>query len=331
MKIFHYTMHNGCAEDIKNLFQKYNVELTTHIPQNRQHQEYIINKQKSEYLWNIHSEDFLNSDVLIFSDTIPFSRPVLENIDKLSPDVKIILWVTNRFNYAIEGDQSYYDLLNKVKNDPRIFFLYANKFEKVYMHNFVDLSSSNEFFFNPYGIRNKKDFNLENKKDHKNKLFVMSYQNEKQFYPLYEKLNSLGVDFYSKSDWIPQNQYCGPYEIETCSAILHIPYSWGTIALWEYLSIGKTFILPSLEWLNSAYQKYPLFFQTYKSIDAISNFSQWYCEENRNLFIYFDDLSEIPIILNDTNLISDKSLKCFKRVKESNLENHAIIENILNI
>lgn len=331
MKVFHYTMHDGCASDIKNLFGKYNVQLKTYIPKERQHEKYIITGQRIKELWEKHQEDYLSSDVLIFSDTIPFSRPVLENLNLFSENVKILLWITNRFNYAIETDQSYYDLLDSIKNDPRVYFLYANKFEEVYLKNFVKLNCDNQFFITPYGKRSKKNFNLKNQKNHNNKLFVMSYQNEKEFYPLYENLNSLGIDFYCKKEWIPDSEYCGPYDIETCCAILHIPYSWSTIALWEYMAIGKTFILPSLNWLNKTYQTHPLFFQTYKSVEAISLFSQWYCEENKNLFIYFDEIEEIKNILQDQDLLVEKGKLCFKKVQESNLMNHATLENILDL
>lgn len=329
MKVFHYSMHNGCASDIENFLKKYNADLTTILPKERQTEKYIIDSNKSNELWELHKENFLNSDILIFSDTIPFSRPVLERLELIPNNTKIILWVTNRFNYANESDQSYYQLLDEVKNDPRIYFLYANKFEKFYLNNFIKIPEDKEFFFTPYGKRDRNQFNLANKKDHNQKLFVMSYQNEKEFYPLYDELNSLGIDFYSKKDWIPTDEYPGPYEIETCSAILHIPYSWGTIALWEYMALGKTFILPSLNWLNKTYQERYLFFQTQKSIDLISILSEWYCEENKNLFVYFEEISDIEHIVKNKNLLNEKGNLCRKKVQNSNLINRAIFENII--
>ena len=331
MKVFHYTMHNGCAIDIKNLLKKYDVDLKTYLPNERQHEKYIISHERATVLWKEYQKEFLTSDILIFSDTIPFSRPVLENLELIPKETKILLWITNRFNYAIESDQSYYELLNFVKNDPRIYFLYANKFEKVYLNNFIKLPIDRQFEFTPYGKRSKKDFNIKNQKDHNGKIFVMSYQNEKEFYPLYDELTENKIDFYVKNEWIPTEEYCGPYDIETCSAILHIPYSWGTIALWEYMAIGKTFILPSLNWLNEKYQTHPLFFQTYKSIDAISKFSQWYCEENKNLFLYFDEISQVKNIIKNKELLEEKSRLCFKRVQQNNLNNHTIFENIIKI
>jgi hypothetical protein len=324
-------MHDGCASDIKNFLKKYDASLKTILPKERPTEKYIITKEKADELWNLYNEDFLNSDVLIFSDTIPFSRPVLENLESIPKNTKIILWVTNRFNYAIESDQSYYDLLDRVKNDYRIYFLYSNKFEKVYLNNFVKIPENKQFFFTPYGKRSRIDFNFKNKKDHNQKLFVMSYQNEKEFYPLFDELNNLDIDFYCKKDWIPNEEYCGPYDIETCSAVLHIPYAWGTIALWEYMSLGKTFILPSLAWLNRTYQERYLFFQTNKSIDMISIFSDWYCKENENLFVYFDEISQIKDIIQNKQMLINKGKLCFKKVQESNLINHAIFENIINL
>lgn len=331
MKIFHHSMHEGCASDIKNLFKRYDVDLTTIVPKERPHEKYLVTSERIKPMWDEYKEYFLNSNVLIFSDTIPFSRPVLENLNLIPQSTKILLWVTNRFNYAIETDQSYYDILDSIKNDPRIYFLYSNKFEKLYFNKFVDLPEDKQFYFTPYGKRNKTDYNMKNQKDHNQKLFVMSYQNEKEFYPLYDELNSLGVDFYYKKDWIPSDEYCGPYDIETCSSVLHIPYAWGTIALWEYMALGKTFILPSLNWLNKTYQERYLFFQTHKSINIISTFSDWYCEEHKDLFIYFDEIKEIKDILKNKDLLKQKGIECFKKVQENNLINHALIENILDI
>ena len=331
MKVFHYTMHNGCASDIENFLKKYDVDLTTCLPKERQHEKYVICHDRAIELWEEHQEQFLTSDILIFSDTTPFSRSVLQNLQSIPKKTKILLWITNRFNYAVESDQSYYELLDFVKNDPRIYFLYANKFEQVYLNNFINLPIDRQFEFTPYGKRNKKDFNLKNQKNHNGNIFVMSYQNEKEFYPLCDELTDNEIEFYVKKEWIPTEEYCGPYDIETCSAVLHIPYSWGTIALWEYMAIGKTFILPSLNWLNRAYQTHPLFFQTYKSIEAISKFSQWYCEENKNLFLYFDEISEVKDMVKNKELLEEKGRLCFKKVQQNNLNNHAIFENIIEI
>lgn len=329
MKVFHYSMHDGCSSDIKNFLKKYDADLTTIVPKERPHESYIIDFKKANELWELYEKDFLSSDIIIFSDTIPFSRSVLQNLDLISKDTKIILWVTNRFNYAIESDQSYYELLEKIKHDERVYFFYANKFEKIYLNNFVKIPDNKQYFFTPYGKRSKKDFDMTLQKNHNQKLFVMSYQNEKEYYPLYDKLKSLKVDFYNKEKWIPSDEYCGPYDIETCCAVLHIPYAWGTVALWEYMSLGKTFILPSINWLNRTYQERYLFFQTNKSIDLINEYSDWYCEENRNLFIYFDELEEIVEILKDKKLINDKGKSCYNRVIQNNLNNRAIFENIL--
>jgi len=331
MKVFHYSMHEGCASDIKNLLKKYDVDLTTIVPKERPHEKYIVTSERAECMWDEYKDTFLSSDAIIFSDTIPFSRCVLQNLDLLPQSIKVILWITNRFNYAIESDRSYYELLDRVKNDNRVYFLFSNRFERVYFSGFIALPNDKQISFTPYGKRNKDDFNMKNQKNHGGKLFVMSYQNEKEFYPLYDTLKNLGIDFYHKKEWIPKEEYCGPYDIETCSAVLHIPYAWGTVALWEYMALGKTFILPSLKWLDNAYKERYLFFQTHKSIDAISTFSDWYCKDNQDLFVYFDDIEQLSDILNDTDLLKEKGMKCFKRVQENNLQNHTIVENILDL
>jgi len=327
LKLFHYTMHQGVLDDVAAIFANIkNIEVKSFSPINKQHENYIISHDRAKVLWEEHKEDFLNSDILFFSDNGASFRPVLENMNKIKDTQKIFVWLVHRFDYANYGDTDFYNLLLKYKDDKRITFLYANNYEKKYMNEKLGNNFQDMKFFTFYGKRNKKDFNLKNQEDHKNKLFVMNYQNEKDFYPLYENLKQLGIDFYTRT-YVPREDFAGPFDIETCSAILHIPYMVSTVAQREYMSLGKTYILPTESWIAKNNVNYPLIW--HEAGHGLLQYSEFYKEENKDLFVYFDDLSEIPEILENKELLIEKGKKCFERTETDRQNNIALLENII--
>jgi hypothetical protein len=320
-------MHQGTLDDVAAIFENFeNIEVKSFSPANKQSEDYVVNYEKAMALWEEHKENFLNSDILFFSDTVPFCRPVLENMDKITNNQKIFIWITNAFDYGHSGDIDFYNLLKKYKDDSRITFLCANNYDRKYINEKVGTDFQNMHFFTFYGKRNKKDFNLKNQKNHEDKLFVMNYQNEKDFYPLYENLKQLEIDFYVRN-YVPREDFAGPFDIETCSAILHIPYMPSTVAQKEYMSLGKTYILPTENWIAKNRVNYPSIW--HRDGHKFLEYSEFYKEENRDLFIYFDDLSEIPAILKNKELLIEKGKKCFERTEIDRQNNVLFLKNII--
>jgi len=329
MKVFHYSMHNGCELDIKNFFaDNYGFIVESFVPKNKPHEDYVMTSQKADKLWETYEQQFLNADIIVFSDTTPMSWCVLKNLYKLKSSQIIILWITNRFDYAIENNNEYYSLIDSAKNNKNVFFLYANKFEQYYLNNKVKICNNREYLFLPYGKRNKSDYK-EYLKNHNNVPFVMSYQNETLFYPLIDELNLHNIPFYQKTSRTSDDVYGGPFEIQTCSAVIHIPYSWGTIAFSEYIAIGKPFILPSLSWLEQKYKTHKLWFQTNNNTKLIENYSLWYDKQHYNLFYYFDTIKDINSFLCDTDTLNKKQKMCIQQSDIIKKENIAIMDRIL--
>ena len=329
MKIFHFTMHNGCFHDIKNMINDLDssIDLTSENYDNKSHESFIINNKKADELWEKYKDKFLNNDIILFSDGTPLSWCVLKNLDKLNKNQKVILWIVMKFDYANENNLEYYNLLNSVKEYKNLYFLYSNKFEKYYLNQIINTDTSNEFFLFPYGKRNKKDYNCKN--INFDGLYVMSYQNETEFYPLTDNLNQYKIKYSQKKYRIDEKNYCGPFEIKNCEAILHIPYAWGTIALAEYTSLKKTFILPSIKWLAEHYSSYPIWFQTSKDLNLIEKYSMWYSEIYKNCFIYFDNILDINDILKNKTLIEYKSNNCLNTAKKIQKDNLILLNKIL--
>lgn len=96
--------------------------------------------------------------------------------------------------------------------------------------------------------------------------------------------------------------YGGPRGMSiTCKAVLHVPYSPNTMALWENVQMGNIFFLPSAKLLAKwrAEDRISVF-QMSRGIsldrpltEDFLNRTEWYRHDRRALFVYFDSLEEI--------------------------------------
>ncbi|KAG2491868.1 hypothetical protein HYH03_009821 [Edaphochlamys debaryana] len=90
-------------------------------------------------------------DILVFSDTIPDARPVLQGGCK----TPIILQVTNRFDYGIREDDraSYYALMREVAQRPGVWWVANNPYEALHMEQRnVTLPPDRFHVFRPVGV-----------------------------------------------------------------------------------------------------------------------------------------------------------------------------------
>ena len=84
MKVFHYSMHNGCELDIKNFFaDNYGFIVESFVPKNKPHEDYVMTSQKADKLWETYEQQFLNADIIVFSDTTPISKGVFNTFFSL--------------------------------------------------------------------------------------------------------------------------------------------------------------------------------------------------------------------------------------------------------
>ena len=155
----------------------------------------------------------------------------------------------------------------------------------------------------------------------------MNYENETKFFNLKQILDERQINYYFKTQRSIEHKYCGPFEIINCSCVIHIPYSWSTIAYSEYISLGKSFVIPSLSWLSQNINS--LWFQTSKNIDLIANYSLWYDENAKNTFNYFDNIDHMIDILQNKNLLQEKNNNCLLYANKIHKDNLKIFKNIM--
>lgn len=101
----------------------------------------------------------------------------------------------------------------------------------------------------------------------------------------------------------------GPWGLRQFIGLLHIPYAPSTMSMYENLSVGLVYLIPSARfWLHLDVYVTPLHFQLepwmllLNSTRAILA-SEWYCPENQHLFLYFDSWVDLARIAKDTEMI----------------------------
>lgn len=317
MKILHITHHAGCSEDLKQVCETLGYKLTT------QHADwsYNVSKNVAAEVWELHKDWYNTFDCIITSDTAPLSRIFLQN----NYTGKLIIWVCNRFDYADQGphnihnfpDPGYYELFERacVLEPSNVKIFSYTKFEHEYaLHKFG-------FTWNPDNDPAKiirpccqvKDLNWFVRGDKAGFFFIPPYHNDgfdKQhhFKPdgktLQEHCAEMEITTY-------QGRYNGMQDLLFINGIIHIPYAWSNLALFENWAIGNVYLIPSKEFLLALSAK-SNFFWSPPFLKEYIDSSEWYLPEHKELFLYFDDWAHLQWLTRHPQLIAEKS----KLVKE---------------
>jgi len=305
MKFLHITFHKGCLLDIEYMFHQLGHELTSMYFDDGETsptdpERYKLTHERCSKSWNKYSEYYNSFDGIITSDTCPLSRIFLQNNWKKI----LIVWVCNRFDYSIANEQKdpeFYNLLRDIPNRPNVFIFGNTMIENIYSQNYKNVNISN-FVIKPNGKH------LLTKELHKtyetgeNKLIISPYHNETKMMNLSEKLNSLNIPNFCYS-WQDDFHISSLLKYK---AFICIPYAFSTIALFERMQLGMITFIPSVNFLIELFYSYGFtnsWFQPpfHPSNLKLLTFSEWYLEENKDLFVFFDSWEDLKMKFENTN------------------------------
>ena len=241
-------------------------------------------------------------DYIIISDIIPDSYIFLIN----KCDKKIILEITNRFDFGVPKFEKniYYKTISKAKKRKNIIFIENNPFEIYYLCE-KNIFIQNYYLIRPIGVSpiskiNKKEIFL-------NKVAVINNGNQgKILGPILKKLN---ISFN-----ILESKYGGPLTLTNYKAIIHIPYQVSVMKMMENFRYGIPMIIPTERLLreildnNKNIINYRWIKMALNIKNGIKNYIEFYNDEFKELFIYFDNFEDLPNIIEITNF-KDLSLK----------------------
>jgi hypothetical protein len=283
MKILHLTFHIGTANAIQSVLDLPDIDLTTKIVTSGQDGYfYNMTKERATEAWKEHKDFYNQFDIIITSDTAPLSRIFLQNGFK----GKVIVYICNRFDYGdsldseIFPDKEYYELMKWSATEKNVWIVANNIFESVYamskgtvVHTIINPVSK------PYYVKEKSRY------------YVPTYSNDTLFHLSYRCLNK----------WIDATtgRYKDKDTLAHFKAVIHLPYTWNSIALWDALSCGVAYYVPSKEFLLELLKEKGYWFQDMSYCKDNLGLCEFYREKNSKFIKYFNSFDDIrPISIN---------------------------------
>lgn len=322
LKVLHLTFHAGCIKDFDVVAQELGLDVTVWFPleskesHNRLDNQclnwngiYNIGHDRAKRIWELNKEYFNSFDVIVTSDTAPLARIFLQNEWKKP----LVIWICNRFDYydgasldCVFPDQEFYDLFRKAATQKNVTIIGYVAYE----HHYAQGRGVNtgSLVIKPCGslettFRDGKSAIPANIK--KEETFVIPPRGGSEY--LLSKCNELGIKAYV-------GNYSGPYDLKDFKGVIHFPYAWSNLALFENMHLGLVHFVPCPQllktWFHSNMRSiYPFF-----SLNDVNNLhlSEWYCPEHKDVIVYFDSWEDLKKKIDTTDYVMmRKKIKAF--------------------
>lgn len=260
-------------------------------------------------------------DYIIISDIIPDSYIFLIN----KCNKKIILEITNRFDWEIQTIKNYYNIFSRaIKKKKNIIVIENNPFE-VYHACMKNIFIPNYYLIRPIGYPPNNILKREHKEYHDIIAIILNNIQDKN--KLRVELNKLNIPF----KCLP-HRYGGPLILSTYKAIIFLPYQVSIMKMMENFRYGVPMIIPSEKLLRKLIKSNYTFIssEVFKIPNGVRKYVEFYNDEFRDLFIYFDNFKELPDIIQKTDF---KALRKKEKEFMRNYEKKAIKmwEEVLDI
>jgi len=307
MHLLHITFHKGCQLEIEYVFKKLGHEIEVMYFDDgltKGSDLYKIDHELAQRCWDKYKDYFNTFDGIITSDTCPTSRPFLQNNwSKL-----LIIWICNRFDYEIKpetDDPEFYQLLRDIPNRKNVFIFGNAVIENIYSTQIKRVDVGN-FIIKPIGKNIRSSDKYQTYEPCKEVFYIPPYENETKLMNLSEHLNTLQIS--NKCQRFSEHIS----ELLLYKGVICIPYAWSTISLFERMQLGLVTFIPTVRFLMQLFTEgapkgwfQPPFFSYEPSRfqpEALV-LSEWYCEENKNLFVYFDSWEDLQEKVRTTDFI----------------------------
>ena len=315
LKILHLGFHKGLENELYSIADELNLDLIFKKFDDgisKGSAIYSVGHNKAKKAWEVFKDYYMKFDIIITSDTAPISRVFLQNG---WPDLnkKLIIWVCNRFDYydhaskdCLFPDREYYDLIRGANQQKNVHIMGYTKFENYYGKYMKNTNFGNDVT-KPIGMLSKKVWNYKSNPDREIKgkkikilFFIPPYHNDTKMMNLSAQLNNLGISNYN-------GRYNGPLELADFKGVIHIPYAWSNLALFEAFQLGIIYFIPSKKFIQEL-AKSPKFFWSPPKKPELFHLSEWYDEKHKNLFVFFDSWDDLKRKIANTNYGKKKGI-----------------------
>ncbi len=323
-KILHLSFHKGTIKDFEGVFRELGYEVTSWYildspsglfdPGHYGSCIYNITHDRAQRIWEAHKDYFNQFDLIMTSDTAPLSRIFLQN-NWTKP---LLIWISNRFDYSdqatLDGkfpDREYYDLINQANQKKHVKIVANCEFEHYYARSKgVDTGS---LVIQPFGSVSDlpQSTHIPETIDKERLFFLPPYSNEHLF--LQNVCNKYGIQYYCGS-------FAHPAELADFKGIIHLPYSYSTIALYMNMSLGIPYFIPSPIFLKKLLSQNRYWHQDQHFLSDIERYqlSEWYSNDKKDVIVYFDSWQDLKNKLEkaDYELLQKKVIAHSKIHKE---------------
>lgn len=326
LKILHLGFHKGLENELYSIADELDLDLTFkrfNDGISKGSAIYSVGHDKAVKAWEVYKDYYMKFDIIITSDTAPICRVFLQNGWPELPGKKLIIWVCNRFDYfdraskdCLFPDGEYYELIRSANSRKNVHIMGYTKFENHYGKYIKRVNFGNDVT-EPIGILSKKvweyksqpDREIDGKKVSK-MFFVPPYHNDTKFMNLSEQLSRLDILNYT-------GRYDGPLELADFKGVIHIPYAWSNLALFEAFQLGIVYFIPSRKLIDT-FAKKSKFFWSPPLDRKLFYLSEWYDIKHKDILIYFDSWSDLKEKVDTTNYEKQKEkiLEFGKKHKE---------------
>jgi hypothetical protein len=337
LRILHLTFHKGCESEIKAVCNHFGFELETwfipHLPPrffdgvSSGAALYNIGHKRALDIWNLHKETFETFDVVITSDTAPLARVFLQN-GFAKP---LIIWVCNRFDYCDHAaldcdfpDREFYQLFKGALQKENVTIIAYTAFEQAYaLKKGVNLG---DLIITPCGFlkdspSDSSSINLIGMKEET--FFLPPYHNETIYQNLTKICQELGIPAYC-------GRYNGPKDLKDFKGIIHFPYGWSNLALFENMALGMPYFLPSAKFLLKLVKEQNYWHQDTALLNRQTvTLSEWYQPDRQEIFTYFDSWNDLKQKIQEVNypLTREKTKVYAKKLQTTMLERWKTVFN----
>ncbi len=327
-RVLHMTFHQGCAKEFEYVAEQLGLDLTTQYVHDLPPEKfdgttsgsarYNVGHERAKRVWEINRDFYEQFDLIVTSDTAPLSRIFLQN----GWDKPLIIWVCNRFDYAARRfrdcpfpDPEYFQLIAATKKQKNVKIFSYTPFEHRYARLQRKIDAWSETIKPTGGGSDYKGENslIPASLNREENFFVPPYHNDTIYMDLSAKLGVLGITHY-------RGRYAGPWDLKDFKGIIHIPYAWSNLALFENWSNGLIYFVPSKRFLLQLSRKKHFFWTPTFPREYIED-SERYTPQHADLFVYFDSWEDLveKVKTTDYDAMRERILRFSQKHQEEML------------
>lgn len=227
-------------------------------------------------------------DVIVVGDIIPYARMFLMECPK-----PIILHITNRYDEGMDkSDEAYYELMRNATENPKVFWVYNNPFEKAHAAlRQVKFPPERSWLVRPVGYSDLTGIPVA--EENRTKLVVVSKRHE-QIKILEPALLRLSIPFVKWEGY----SYYGPITISRYVGHPHIPYQVSIMAMYENMASGVAYLIPTVRFYTEL-QTNIMWRQEIFIHENWADLCEWWHPDFKDAIIYFDSWDELVKITTD--------------------------------